>query len=467
MSEEKEVKKKRGKKAENKIAPLKRSRELADIPLLGFKPQEYKLFVALNWFCQGKGARQVTISFDEFREITGYNRRGDEALVNKLKEVSSKFATINIMEERKNGFKLVVPFIDFEVNTDDKTFTVGIHKEYVKAINDLDGTPGKKYALLDVIAISNFKSVYSMHCLGHLSIYRKYNEWEATVEELKYYLDIPAKYRPSDINDKVLPVITKEFEEAGIFEYFEVTPRTEETRKKSTGRKKTLGYYFSFKFDESHLVRDKSKKKEKPKDTMDCPVCGKPLVRKTRKDGNGDFYGHDDYWKEGACKFTISADKVDRGQVSKTSDNIKQEKNYVTRAELDDYYRYIRREEIMALAQRKEDIENNEPEIWSMYMNVRKIQAESLNKMAAFSFTDEGRKEKEETREELERQRGKFKKALSDKGYEEDYLEVHYRCPKCRDTGQRDDGMYCSCRAERTEEAALWLKKKKEDEEIA
>lgn len=452
---------------ESKALPVKRSSKLADVPLQDFTSLEINFFYGLLYMCQNKKSAQVKISFDEFRHLTGYSRRGDAALIEKLKQMSNKFANITLMETKKNGgFKIIVPFIGFEADPDEKSFTVEMHDEFVKAINDLDGTAGKRYALVDLISIVQLKSTYSKQCLGHLSMLRNREYWETSVEELKYYLDIPAKYRTSDINDKVLPVIEREFASLNIFDRFEINPRIEDSRKKSTGRKKTLGYLFSFKFSDDYLGgKGRGKRREEEKrETIDCPVCGGVLIKIAKKDGSGAFYGHKDGWRESApCRFTISAEKAEKGKIPKKSDNELQDSIVVTEGELNRYYRYIREQEVLDLAQRKDEIREKEPKIWEMYMELERMRVEALNKMAMFAFSESGKERKKEAQNELKAATAELRQALTERGYESNYLDIHFRCPMCKDTGQKDDGMFCSCKAERIKEAHEWLKQEKEE----
>lgn len=441
---------------------VKRSTDLALIPLQNFTAIEINFYYSLLYFCQNKKVNRVKISFEEFRKMSGYTRRGDKELLEKLRAMSMKFSHIGpLVENKKNGgFKIVIPFIDFEADPDEKSFTVGIHSDFMAYINELDGSVGKRYALADVRSIVNVKSTYSKQCLGYLSLYRKRGYWETSIDELKYYLDIPAKYRTSDINKQVLSVVTKELEGEKIFDYFDVTPRVEEDRKKSTGRKKTLGYIFTFKYVDDYFDR-RGEKKEKQKDTIDCPICGKKLIKKARKDGTGYFYGHKDGWDISApCRFTISAEKVEKGQISNKSDDEQQDGVVVTAGELNNYYRHIREKGVIALAQRKDVIRDREPGIWDLFMAREKMRVESMKKMTTFAFTEEGRSQKQEIRDEVERSGMKLKMALKDKGYDMNYLEMQYMCPICKDTGQQDNGLFCSCRATRVEEAAAWIQNK-------
>lgn len=48
-------------------------------------------------------------------------------------------------------------------------------------------------------------------------------------------------------------------------------------------------------------------------------------------------------------------------------------------------------------------------------------------------------------REEIKDLREQKTILLASKGYPEDYMEMHYRCPECRDTGYTSEGKKCRC----------------------
>ena len=47
---------------------------------------------------------------------------------------------------------------------------------------------------------------------------------------------------------------------------------------------------------------------------------------------------------------------------------------------------------------------------------------------------------------------------LTDHDFELDYMDVHYKCEKCKDTGTNDEGGRCECYSLRTKEAEIWVR---------
>lgn len=310
----------------------------------------------------------------------------------------------------------------------------------------------------------SLKSTYSKHCLKMLFLYRNKagkNKgcWNVSVKELKYYLDIPEKYRTSDIN-KLLDSVTKEYDEAGIFEKFDIITIYEDSEeKKKKGRKKTIGYTMLYSFVETDTDQI-SAGINKDEKSIPCPLCGKPLYRIERKDGSTAFYGHRTGWDKG-CNYTIREDKLVEvtGEVVSEHDQKDNSEGIVTKGDLEKYYRYVREQHGADELRRKEYIRINEPEIWTIYQECVEQQKEIRDMMTSLALSEESREKRKAAREKLEIYNKKLKDALIENGYESDYMELRYKCSECKDFGQRDDGSFCSCRAERAKEAAEWIKR--------
>ena len=132
----------------------------------------------------------------------------------------------------------------------------------------------------------------------------------------------------------------------------------------------------------------------------------------------------------------------------------------MSKGDLEKYYRYVREQQAADELRRKEYIRTHEPEIWSIYEECAERQKEIRDMMTSLALSEESRERKKAARERLELLRYRLKDALLSKGYESDYMDLRYKCSECKDFGQRDDGSFCSCRAERAKEAAEWIKGK-------
>lgn len=101
-------------------------------------------------------------------------------------------------------------------------------------------------------------------------------------------------------------------------------------------------------------------------------------------------------------------------------------------AELMDMYEKIRTEETNNLTKRREEISERYPEIIDLENTIQKL---CLNlTMAALRGINDP-KELEAIRDEITDLRAKKYEMLVSKGYNSNYLNLHYRCHKCKDTG--------------------------------
>ena len=105
-------------------------------------------------------------------------------------------------------------------------------------------------------------------------------------------------------------------------------------------------------------------------------------------------------------------------------------KGYQT--ELMDMYEKIRTDENRKLMKRREEIKNKYPEILELDTTIQKL-CLNLSMAAVRGLTDQN--ELNNIKEEITDLRAKKYEMLVSHGYNPDYLNLHYNCPKCKDTG--------------------------------
>ena len=105
-------------------------------------------------------------------------------------------------------------------------------------------------------------------------------------------------------------------------------------------------------------------------------------------------------------------------------------KGYQT--ELIDMYEKIRTDENRKLMKRREEIKNKYPEILELDTTIQKL-CLNLSMAALRGITDQN--ELNNIKEEITDLRAKKYEMLVSHGYNPDYLNLHYNCPKCKDTG--------------------------------
>lgn len=120
------------------------------------------------------------------------------------------------------------------------------------------------------------------------------------------------------------------------------------------------------------------------------------------------------------------------------------------------YYNYLR-------SKSEEEVENRKREVYEKVPEIRAVE-EKMNtcRMKISKMIISNRVDKETEVKKLQNQiedlTGEKAVLLTDNDFELDYMDVHYKCRKCKDTGTNDEGGRCTCFDLRVSEAELWQK---------
>ena len=97
-----------------------------------------------------------------------------------------------------------------------------------------------------------------------------------------------------------------------------------------------------------------------------------------------------------------------------------------------DIYSKIRDDETNALIKRKNEIQKLYPEIFKIDMDIQKL---SVKLSMSILKSQNAEQTLAEFKEKITDLRVEKCEMLVSKGYDPEYLNLHYRCPKCKDTG--------------------------------
>lgn len=166
-----------------------------------------------------------------------------------------------------------------------------------------------------------------------------------------------------------------------------------------------------------------------------------------------------------ACGKTSGISNPNMNYVNRILTNWYQEKKGETKggqsktvpaAVIQKYYSYLRSRAEKEAEERKREVYERVPAIKEVeeQMNVCRMEISKL------IISDRLDKEKEVKRlqskiDDLTREKAVL---LTDNDFELDYMDMHYQCRLCKDTGTNDDGGRCECYNLRTKEAELWQK---------
>ena len=125
----------------------------------------------------------------------------------------------------------------------------------------------------------------------------------------------------------------------------------------------------------------------------------------------------------------------------------------ISKRVLEEYYTYLRDKAVREQKEKQQRLETEMPIMRKFASIESEIKKTLLTRLG--SMGRDTRSELLQKQKELIEQKKQF---LAVNGYPEDYLEVKYKCPICKDHGITDDGRRCSCVQERADEAYRWNK---------
>ena len=197
-----------------------------------------------------KGIDEITLNFSELKNMVKYKHRGNVRFVKDLEQIYKKLITLSIRIETKEVIDNFVLFTRYRIIKEDQTVTIKVNEDFKYLLNNLV----KKFTQFELEEFIHLKSNYSKEIYRRLKQFKSTGFWKIKIDDFKELLNIPGKYRMSDIDKYVLKISRSELENH--FKNFEII-------KIKKGRKIE---YIEFKFT------PEKKDKEKISGSKDEPI---------------------------------------------------------------------------------------------------------------------------------------------------------------------------------------------------
>lgn len=134
--------------------------------------------------------------------------------------------------------------------------------------------------------------------------------------------------------------------------------------------------------------------------------------------------------------------------------NVDKKPKPVTAAEVQKYYSYLRQQAIDAAEERTREVYERIPEIRSIEEEMSACRARISKVVLSGSENKELEVKKlQNIIDDLNQERAIL---LTENDFSLDYMDVHYKCDICKDTGTNDEGGRCECYNLRAKEAETW-----------
>lgn len=129
----------------------------------------------------------------------------------------------------------------------------------------------------------------------------------------------------------------------------------------------------------------------------------------------------------------------------------------VTTGQIVRYYELLRQKEEREAEDRKKEVYDRIPRIREIDKEEKEL-GSKLSRIVVSNQIDK-KEATEKIRETIESLSAERAFLLTDNGFELDYMEIKYQCPKCKDTGMLETGEKCQCFGEITAEKIALMSK--------
>ncbi|MGL6023150.1 MAG: replication initiation protein, partial [Cetobacterium sp.] len=169
-----------------------------------FKEKELDLFFAICYKLKEQGLDEITLSFQELKELSNYSRNDVKRLISDIESTYTKLLDIKleIIISPKVREKFVL-FTKYRIDEEKKEMTIQLQKEYRFVLNDID-----KFTKFDLIEFSNLKSSYARNMFRLLKQFDNkknlFSWYEVKIDIFKELLGVPSCYKMINIDKKIL-----------------------------------------------------------------------------------------------------------------------------------------------------------------------------------------------------------------------------------------------------------------------
>lgn len=171
-----------------------------NVSLKGLKEKELDLLISLCYKLRDEGIEEVKLPFDELKKLSRYEGKDNQRFVKDLDSVYKKLIELNFKYEDENKIIRFVLFKSYEIDKNEKIVTIAVNEKFKYILNQLTGN-FTKFGLNQFV---NLTSQYSKHIFRLLKQFSETGWREFLLSDFRELLNIPEKYRISEIDKKVL-----------------------------------------------------------------------------------------------------------------------------------------------------------------------------------------------------------------------------------------------------------------------
>ncbi len=186
---------------------------LNSLQFKGFTAMDYNILMCLCNKVKNKGQAKLTFSFSELKKLTAFDNQSDTAFASNLDRMIEKLIHVNATHINGGKKAYFVLFPTFIVDTDKRTLTVSVNKDFTFILNQLSN----EFTQFELKEFAELDSKYAKTLYKNLKQFKRSGWWRPSVEELRVVLDVPSNYSNKrimgDILKPALAILSDKFDD--------------------------------------------------------------------------------------------------------------------------------------------------------------------------------------------------------------------------------------------------------------
>ena len=193
----------------NKI--VKYDNDFNTVGLRGFTAEELDLLMTILHRVRNREIEEIKFSYYELKQLIKSEKKPTiEQFSKSIMNINKKLLALNFTLVENDEIIQFALFKEFRTSPKKQILTVSVSERFKFLLNDFD--PGK-WTRFELEEFVDLKSSYTKEFYRRMKQFRSTGFWKCGIEEFRNLLDIPEKYRITDIDSWVLKPIQKELGE--------------------------------------------------------------------------------------------------------------------------------------------------------------------------------------------------------------------------------------------------------------
>ena len=193
----------------NKI--VKYDNDFNTVGLRGFTAEELDLLMTILHIIRNREMEEIKFSYYDLKQLIKSEKKPTiEQFSKSIMNINKKLLALNFTLVENDEIIQFALFKEFRTSPKKQILTVSVSERFKFLLNEFD--PGK-WTRFELEEFVDLKSSYTKEFYRRMKQFRSTGFWKCGIEEFRNLLDIPEKYRITDIDSWVLKPIQKELGE--------------------------------------------------------------------------------------------------------------------------------------------------------------------------------------------------------------------------------------------------------------